>query len=957
MKTLCYPHRLVLCLAFVVNLIFLSTRCSAQPLADGLVAYWPLDVVIGDKTPDLVSGYDMSAYAGASHTLTNGSAIVLTSGYRSNCVSFDVAKQTLLGYIAGPADDLPINKHAALTISFWVNAPTAQPDRRPFSEGNVNNNNPLFNIGTSSGSGGVDLFFRQQPSAAEIAAGYGDFGAGSHIVSAGTAYNNTWHHVMLVQQADGTRTLYLDGVADSLAVPAKPAGNWNVNATSIGGILRQSAAAWVTALIDDVALWKRALTPAEIAEVHTNGLNSVFSPLAVDLVSHWPLDTVVGDKTPDLISGYDMSAYVGASHTLTNGSAIVLTSGYRSNCVSFDVAKQTLLGYIAGPADDLPINKHAAMTVSFWVNAPTMQPDRRPFSEGNVNNNNPLFNIGTSSGSGGVDLFFRQQPSADEIAAGYGNFGAGSHIVSAGTAYDNTWHHVMLVQQADGTRTLYLDGIADSLAVPAKPAGNWNVNATSIGGILRQSAAAWVTALIDDVAVWKRALTPAEVLEIKNSGVPPVPPRKRPLQIRRFIADRASVVAGDTVVLSWDANFDASLAIGPGVGNVTAQSAFGVGSTTVVVNATTTFTLTASRGSESTNLQTTVNVVTGVAAGWRVIDNFEFLNPGHIGGQGGWQNALTAISGALRPANVIDSGNSNKFLAFDGENVLAGKPLNSMTITLGQTNTFFFRFYIFPEVAGGPQPAIDVKLGITEKGLRDIQDFQGANNGPGIRIFRPSVGPIDLQANNGVGPMTTYSYVADSAHNPGGGGLEPGKVYDVWMDIENRPFDIVAGVQNGGDRYSLHMQKQGDPTRTTLFQGFLSDRDGVTDGGVLGQAIEPLTQVFIALNVLNLNQGTNKVRLDDFFLSRNGINDTVPVPAGAFLPPLRITRLVHSPIDGARIYWNAVPGRSYTINKKVTFDEPWSSVPFGVATEEMPSYQDLDGAFFDTGFYEVIEEP
>jgi len=28
------------------------------------------------------------------------------------------------------------------------------------------------------------------------------------------------------------------------------------------------------------------------------------------------------------------------------------------------------------------------------------------------------------------------------------------------------------------------------------------------------------------------------------------------------------------------------------------------------------------------------------------------------------------------------------------------------------------------------------------------------------------------------------------------------------MDIENRPFDVVAGVQNGGDRYSLHTQKQ-----------------------------------------------------------------------------------------------------------------------------------------------------
>jgi hypothetical protein len=185
-----------------------------QNLADGLVSYWPLDTVVGDKTPDLVSAYDLSAYVGASHTLTNGNAIVLTAGYRSNCVSFVNANQVLLAYLGQPSDDLPINKHPALTVSFWVNAPANQTDRRVFSEANVNNNNPLFNIGTpSGGSGGqVDLFFRQQPTAPELAAGYGDFGAGAHLLSGATAYDSTWHHIVLAQEEDGSRTLYLDGV-------------------------------------------------------------------------------------------------------------------------------------------------------------------------------------------------------------------------------------------------------------------------------------------------------------------------------------------------------------------------------------------------------------------------------------------------------------------------------------------------------------------------------------------------------------------------------------------------------------------------------------------------------------------------------------------------------------------------------------------------------------------------
>jgi hypothetical protein len=515
----------------------------------------------------------------------------------------------------------------------------------------------------------------------------------------------------------------------------------------------------------------------------------------------------------------------------------------------------------------------------------------------------------------------------------------------------------MLVQQVDGTRTLYIDGVADGLAIPAKPAGAWNVNATSVGGILRSSAAAWVTGLIDDVAVWKRALSPEEVMAVTTSGVPPVPPRKRPLQIRRFVADRSSVVQGDTVVLSWDASFDATLSIDPGIGNVTAQSAFGVGSTTVVVNATTTFTFTAARGAESTNQQITVHAVTGVAPGWRVIENFEFLNPGHIGGQAGWQNALSSIGGVLNPANVIDTGNANKFLGFDAQNILGGKPLNSMTVGLGKTNTLFFRFFIFPEVETGPRPDIEVKLGLTEKGLRDVVDFRGGNNGPSIVIFRQGGGAIDLQANNGVNAAAgTYSYLADTVNNPSGTGLEPGKVYDVWMDIENHPFDVVAGVQNGGDRYSLHVQKEGDPARATLFSNFLSDRDAVTIDVVLGAAVEPLTHLFFVVDNETPGQGTNKLRFDDFFLSRDGISDTVPVGAGAFLPPLRITQVLHNPLLGLQITWTAIPGKSYVVNKKLNLNEDWEPIFEVIAVQETITHIDTEGAFFEQGFYQVVEE-
>ncbi|HXG46357.1 MAG TPA: LamG domain-containing protein [Methylomirabilota bacterium] len=684
--------------------------------------------------------------------------------------------------------------------------------------------------------------------------------------------------------------------------------------------------------------------------------------LADGLVAYWPLDVVVGGKTPDVVGGYDLSPYVGPAHTLTNGDAITLTAGYRSNCVSFVAANRVLLGYVAGANDELPINQHPALTIAFWVNAPAGQNDLRMFSEGNINNNNPLFNIGTSSSGGGIDLFFRQQPTPAELAAGYGNFGAGSHLVTGGAAYDNTWHQVVLVQQVDGTRTIYIDAVADSLGLPVKPEGLWNVNATSIGGILRASAAAWSTALIDEVALWKRALSQEEIQELRNDGVPRVIRRRLPLQIRSFTADQPTVVQGDRVVLAWDASADAALAIAPGIGDVTAVSQFGVGTTSVVVSADTTFTLTATRASESTNRQVSVKTVSGVAAGWRIIENFEFLPPGHIGGRNYWQNALSSISGALNPANVVDTEAGNQFLGFSGENVLAGRALNSMTIPEGQTATLFLRFYIFPETDTGGRSDIDINLGLTEKGLRDVQDFRGGNNGPSVRLFRQGGGPINLTANNGVnGANGTYSFIADSVNNPSGAGLEPGKVYNLWMDVENRSFGVVGGVQTGGDLYSVHLQKEGDPARLTLFEGYVSDRDAVNIDVVLGAPGTSLTHLFMCANNQVLPQQANKVRFDDFFLSTGGFNATVPTPAGSFQTPIRIHSIQYDASMGFTFRWNAIPGKTYTINRKLALQDAWtpavSEYPFGGALDSTVEFLDIDAPFYPSAFYQVVEEP
>ncbi|MBN9693666.1 MAG: LamG domain-containing protein [Verrucomicrobia bacterium] len=886
---------------------------SRAALSEGLVSYWPMEEVAGGKTPDLVSGYDM--------TLNNLTEADLVEGKFGKCFSFSNAKQTLLSRIHGANDDLPANKHAAFTIAFWANVNgTGQTDLRLFSEGfTPNNNNPLFNIGTHNGGadGSVDLFIRQT--------GWTDV---NHIKSIAQPFDGTWRHITFVQQEDGSRKLYVDGLPDELEIPAKEAGTWILNDTTIGGILRASASHWVTGLIDETAIWKRALSEAEITELKNQGLVSVFPPEAKGLVAHWPMEEVAGGKTPDLVSGYDM--------TLNNLTEADLVAGKFGKCFSFSNAKQTLLSRIHGANDDLPANKHAAFTIAFWANVNgTGQTDLRLFSEAfTPNNNNPLFNIGTHNGGtdGSVDLFIRQTGWTDV-----------NHIKSTAQPFDGTWRHITFVQQEDGSRKLYVDGLPDDLEIPAKEAGTWILNDTTIGGILRASASHWVTGLIDETAIWKRALSEAEINTIKNSGVPKVITKRQPLEIKSFMADYPAAANGDQVWLRWEGSKDANYSLDQGVGDVTAQTAGGVGAKAVTVNATTTYTLTASRGNETLTAQFAVRAVPGVAAGWHLVETFEFLNDGNIANQSQWLGAEGLFS--------VISQTGNKALGFDDGADLTALKLNSFGLTEGQKGTLSFRIQFLPTPAEELSAPIGVHIGLTERSIRFNGDFN-QNVGPYVRLERLAEGTtIDLLARNGVATQFYEGMVVDA--------FQPGVWYRLWMDVENKPFNVVDGVQNGGDVYSVYLQKEGDAGRTTVFENFLADRDAVTIDPALGAPTAHLTHVFISTP--GTGQLANRVLVDDFFMSVGSYNSTVPYVPVVGPTEIIVTGSEFNPANGSfTLTWGSQAGLRYRVEKQTALGGSWTPLatghPEGGAVGTSTSYTDTN-AGAQAGFYRVVFTP
>lgn len=245
---------------------------AAQDVRLGLVSYWPLDEVSADglTTPD-------KAGFGSDLTLENMDASNLVAGQRGSAMTFDGANELLFANTAGgPNPGLPLQNNLRKTICMWVKGDgVAQAaDKRIFAEASMASNAPMFNLGTDSAASGrtgkADIYIRADDNTATV----------NHTKSTGSALDGNWHH-LAVTDNNGVLRFYIDGVLDA-ATPSYTRPTMTLETLSIGGIKRLSGSlAFFTGAVDDVAVWNRVLTAAEIQNVMANGLVTPVPPALV----------------------------------------------------------------------------------------------------------------------------------------------------------------------------------------------------------------------------------------------------------------------------------------------------------------------------------------------------------------------------------------------------------------------------------------------------------------------------------------------------------------------------------------------------------------------------------------------------------------------------------------------------------------------------------------------------
>ncbi len=460
---------------------------SGSTLNNGLVGLWTLDgkdVVSGKVKDRSGQGNDGSPSGIATSTF-------YSSGKLGQAFNFDGSNDYI--DLGSPS---ALNISGSFTMSAWVRTNTVSAYQAVYNQMSTANNLGEFQFRISD-TGKLQFFRRDSQGATSVL-----LAAGVTALSTGT-----WYH--LVGTYDGTTyTVYINSVSDVSTTGS--ASNYTASAgakTTIGAA--EAAAYPFNGIIDDVRVYNRALTAAEVKQLYQLGggqsnASSAYlhsgSTLTNGLIGLWTFDG------KDISNGTALDKS-GQGNTMKFSNIATSTfykTGKLGQGISFDGSDDYATSTITS-------NSNNALTQALWLYIRKL-PSESPATFQGLFQKYP-----TDS----WNLFFRASPAQLEwklqFASGTGNSSTRGHVAESALT-KNAWNHI--VATYDGTtdtEVIYINGVQQataSLGLGALSATennmNFGTNVTMTGSFL--------DGIEDDIRVYNRALTAAEVKQLYQLG-------------------------------------------------------------------------------------------------------------------------------------------------------------------------------------------------------------------------------------------------------------------------------------------------------------------------------------------------------------------------------------------------------------------------------------------------------
>ncbi|MFC0682301.1 LamG-like jellyroll fold domain-containing protein [Lysobacter korlensis] len=321
-------------------------------------------------------------------------------------------------------------------------------------------------------------------------------------ISSDSGYNDgQWHHVVGNLGPTG-QSFYLDGelVGTEPTTTAQSfSGYWR-----IGGDNSWGGDDYFDGVIDDVAVYGAPLTARQIANHHNISGQGAFpagvgDPSGAAVYSgspllYWRLGETSGASTAADSSGSGNTGTYSGSVTKPITGAL---PGTRDTAAAFNgtsglVSSTTLT---AGPQ---------TFTTELWFNTTTATGGK-------------LIGFGNAQ-TGSSTSYDRHVYLQNDGRLVFGVYNAGYYTAASPLAYnDGKWHHVIATLDGQIGLRLYVDGEIVAYNTDTKLAqsysGYWRVGGDNIGSWPGAPTTPYVTAKVDDVAVYGTALTETQVKE------------------------------------------------------------------------------------------------------------------------------------------------------------------------------------------------------------------------------------------------------------------------------------------------------------------------------------------------------------------------------------------------------------------------------------------------------------
>jgi hypothetical protein len=417
---------------------------------EGLVGWWPLN---GNTLDYSGNGRNASVSIGA----------ISTSDRNENpnsAYEFNLGKKCIM---PPTPEGTYVN---AMSYSFWFKETI----------------NPVSDYLGLFYASGKSLLMTPNPS--KLSAAFSNIGA--YAESEALAIND-WKHVVVVY-SNQQITIYINGVVSgSASVVDASVPIEYLNEISFAGAYN-SENYFYSGKIDDIAMYNRALNFWEVSSLYLNEIVTAPSCLSLaanlheGLVGYWPFCGNANDESGNGNDG------------VVNGATLTEDRFGNANAAyGFD-----------GVDDDIDITNlsiNGDVSVSFWKRIENMN-----FSYPIGLGINPIFNLGFGIGIGFLSSGCGYQDSTLFVYDGAD--GCSNVMLSAPFLAEGVWYHTSFVRE-NGVSKLYENGslIAESV----------NLDFPTLSNITfgrRSDNVSPFNGTLDDITIYNRALTPAEVQEL-----------------------------------------------------------------------------------------------------------------------------------------------------------------------------------------------------------------------------------------------------------------------------------------------------------------------------------------------------------------------------------------------------------------------------------------------------------